>query len=123
MAIYGKYLISARFLNNKLLLFFNVSILYKQMTDLCPLQCVNLACKDPSFLEKHETFVLTLIGLCGSAFGVLFAYFLQSRCKKIKLCCGFMSCDRVPPPDSEIGTHQIVGGPPMQQSAAVTSFA
>lgn len=66
------------------------------MTNLCSIECVNLACKDPSFLEKHETFVLTIIGLGGSAVGVMLAYFLKSRCKKIKVCFGLLSCDRVP---------------------------
>jgi hypothetical protein len=64
--------------------------------DLCPVHCINASCKDPSFLEKHETFVLTIIGLGGSAVGVMLAYFLKSRCKKIKCCFGLFSCDRIP---------------------------
>ena len=70
------------------------------MTELCPVHCVNIACKDPSFLESHETFILTIIGIGSSGLGVLFAYFLQSRCKKIKFCWGCLNCDRVPPVES-----------------------
>ena len=47
------------------------------MTDLCPLHCVNIACKQPSFLEQHETFILTIIGIGGSGLGVLLAYFIK----------------------------------------------
>ena len=72
------------------------------MAELCPVHCVNLSCKDPSFLEKHETFVITIIGIGGSALGILLSYFLKSRCKKIKVCCGLFSCDRVPPVDLPI---------------------
>jgi len=74
---------------------------------LCPIDCVNLSCKDASFLEKHETFVLTIIGLGGSAFGVMFAYFLKSRCKKIKCCFGLFSCDRIPPVDLPIEPTEV----------------
>lgn len=66
------------------------------MTDLCPLHCVNIACKQPSFLEQHETFILTIIGIGGSGLGVLLAYFIKSRCSKIKLCFGCLKCDRTP---------------------------
>ena len=66
------------------------------MTDLCPLHCVNIACKQPSFLEQHETFILTIIGIGGSGLGVLLAYFLKSRCSKIKVCFGCLKCDRTP---------------------------
>ena len=66
------------------------------MTEMCPVYCINAACPLPSFLEKHETFVITIIGLGGSAVGVMLAYFLKSRCKKIKVCFGLFSCDRVP---------------------------
>jgi hypothetical protein len=77
------------------------------MSELCPLECVNIACKDASFMEKHETFILTVIGIVGSGFGVLFAYFLKSRCKKIKVCFALLSCDRVPPVDLPIETVEV----------------
>jgi len=77
------------------------------MTEMCPVYCINAACPLPSFLEKHETFVITIIGLGGSAFGVLFAYFLKSRCRKIKVCFGLFSCDRVPPVDLPIESTDV----------------
>ena len=46
----------------------------------------------PDFLEKHGAWVLTIIGVTTGCLGTLFAYFLKSRCKKIK-ACGF-ECDR-----------------------------
>ena len=46
----------------------------------------------PDFLEKHGAWVLTIIGVATGCLGTLFAYFLKSRCKKIK-ACGF-ECDR-----------------------------
>jgi hypothetical protein len=67
------------------------------MSELCPLHCINVACKEDSFLEKNQTFLLTIIGLGGSAIGILLTYFLKSRCSKIKLLWGCLSCDRVPP--------------------------
>ena len=60
----------------------------------CPIDCVRIACPDPDWLEKHEGFVITIVGLIGGACGVLLTYFLKSRCKKIS-CWGF-SCDREP---------------------------
>ena len=67
----------------------------------CPIECVNIVC-NPSWLEKHESFVLTIVGLAGTGIGVLLSYFLNSRCKNIKTCC--ISCDRdVLPPDNLVG--------------------
>jgi hypothetical protein len=64
------------------------------MTELCPLHCINAGCPQPSFLEEHETFILTIISLAGTGIGVLLAYCLKSRCKKIKFCCGLFSFNR-----------------------------
>ena len=64
------------------------------MTELCPLQCINAACKEASFLEKNQTFLLTIFGLGGSAIGILLSYCIKSRCRKIALCWGCLSCDR-----------------------------
>ena len=47
---------------------------------------------DQDFLEKHGAWVLTIAGLGAGCFGTLVAYFLKSRCKKIKLCG--LECDR-----------------------------
>jgi hypothetical protein len=60
---------------------------------VCPIECIKAGCPDePDFLEKHSTFVITLIGSFGACLGVMFSYFLKSRCKTIKTCC--FECDR-----------------------------
>jgi hypothetical protein len=64
------------------------------MTTQCAIECVRAACPDPDWLEKHEGFVITIVGLLGGACGIMLTYFLKSRCTKIK-CCGF-GCDREP---------------------------
>ena len=48
------------------------------MSGDCPVHCVNVACKEPDWLETHESFVITMAGLFGTAFGVLLSYFLKS---------------------------------------------
>ncbi len=62
-----------------------------EMVD-CPIECVRSACPEPDWLEKHSSFVLTLVGILSGLFGMVFTYFLKSRCKTIK-CCG-LECDR-----------------------------
>lgn len=62
----------------------------------CPIDCVRIACPEPDWLEKHEGFVITIVGLMGGACGVLLTYFLKSRCRKIS--CWGLSCDREPIP-------------------------
>jgi hypothetical protein len=59
---------------------------------LCPLECVNQGCPQPDFLEKHDGFLITLIGSLSAVLGVIFSYCIKSRCKNIKTCC--ISCDR-----------------------------
>ena len=61
---------------------------------MCPVSCVRSACPEPDWLEKHETFVLTVAATLSAALGVMFSFFLKSRCTKIK-CFGF-ACDRQP---------------------------
>ncbi len=61
---------------------------------LCPVSCVRSACPEPDWLEKHETFVLTVVATLSATIGVMFSFFLKSRCTKIK-CFGF-ACDRQP---------------------------
>ena len=58
----------------------------------CPIQCVSIACKEPSWLETHESFLLTILASISALFGGLFAFFLKSRCKKIDCLC--FKCDR-----------------------------
>ena len=59
---------------------------------VCPIDCVNVGCDEPDFLEKHSTFLITLIGSISACLGVVFTYFLKSRCKVIKTPC--FTCDR-----------------------------
>ena len=55
----------------------------------CSPECVNIACNcnHPDWLEKHNSFVLTLCGLVGTATGVVLTYFLKSRCEEIRCFC------------------------------------
>ena len=62
------------------------------MLGLCPLECVNAACSEPDFIEKHGTWLLTVVGVATTFVGGMFAYLLKSRCKKIDCCC--VKCDR-----------------------------
>ena len=60
----------------------------------CPLNCINVACRDPDWLEQHKSFLLTLVGFIGTGFGMLLNYFLRSRCTNIS--CWGLSCVRKP---------------------------
>ena len=68
------------------------------MTDIdCPIECINreLICESPAdFLEKHGSFFLTLFGVLTGVAGLVFTYFLKSRCTEIK-CFGIF-CKRKP---------------------------
>jgi len=57
------------------------------MSGDCPVHCVNVACKEPDWLETHESFVITMAGLLGTGLGVLLSYFLKSRCEVIRIGC------------------------------------
>lgn len=60
---------------------------------VCPIECVKSGCDDPpDFLEKHNGFILTLVASMSACLGIVFTYFLKSRCKNIKCLC--LSCDR-----------------------------
>jgi hypothetical protein len=58
----------------------------------CPLECVSVSCPEPDFLEKHNGFIITLVGSLSAVLGVIFTYCIKSRCRNIKTCC--ISCDR-----------------------------
>lgn len=65
----------------------------------CPISCLdrNLICETPpDWLEKHGTFMMTLVGALGAGCTVVLSYFLKSRCHKLR-CCG-VECDRTPIP-------------------------
>ncbi len=61
---------------------------------LCPIACVTAACPDDTFIQKHETFLLMVIGILSTALTAMLSYFLKSRCTKIK--CFGVSCTRIP---------------------------
>lgn len=58
----------------------------------CPIECVRSGCPSPDFLEKHDSFLITLIGSLSAVLGIVFTYFIKSRCKNIRTPC--ISCDR-----------------------------
>jgi len=58
----------------------------------CPVECIKEICPDPEWLDKHNGFLITLIGALSAVLGVVFSYCLKSRCKNIRFCC--LSCDR-----------------------------
>ena len=60
---------------------------------VCPIECVKSGCNDPpDFLEKHNSFLLTLVASLSACVGIVLTYFLKSRCKNIRTPC--ISCDR-----------------------------
>ncbi len=59
---------------------------------LCPIECVSASCPEADWLEKHNGFLITLIGSFSAVLGVVFSYCIKSRCKNIKTPC--ISCDR-----------------------------
>ena len=62
------------------------------METVCPLECVNVGCDEADFIEKHGTFVLTVVGVVSGTAGMFLTYFLKSRCKHIK--CWGIECTR-----------------------------
>jgi len=62
------------------------------MSEVCPLACVRAGCPEPDWLEKHNGFLITLIGAISACMSVVFAYCIKSRCKNITTPC--VSCDR-----------------------------
>jgi len=63
----------------------------------CPIACINrdLICDSPpDFLDKHSSFLMTVIGIASGGLGIVLTYFLKSRCTEIK--CGCLSCKRKP---------------------------
>jgi len=72
---------------------------------VCPIECVRAACPTPDWLEKHETFTLTMVATVSAAITALLSYFLKSRCTKIK--CFGMSCNRQPLNLDEIANANV----------------
>ena len=74
---------------------------------VCPIECVRAACPSPDWLEKHETFTLTMVATISAFVTAVLSYFLKSRCTKIK--CFGMSCIRQPLPiDSSFNQIEAV---------------
>jgi len=57
----------------------------------CPLECL----ERESWLEKNQTFIMTLIGSMSALVGLILSYCLKSRCHTIK-CGNCIECDRTP---------------------------
>ena len=74
---------------------------------VCPISCVKSGCDSPDFVEKHGAWLLTIFGGVGGLFSICFAFFLKSRCSKIKFGC--LQCDRdvIPADQIEIDSNQI----------------
>ena len=70
---------------------------------VCPVDCLSFC--EESFIQKHETFILTLVASGSTLLGMIFSYLLKSRCSKISLCG--LSCDRVPPQDTPIRSTAV----------------
>ena len=55
---------------------------------MCPFECINSGCVTPDFLERHGSWVLTVIVGVTGCLGMVLTYFLKSRCSRIYCCCG-----------------------------------
>jgi len=74
--------------------------------ELCPVHCVNIGCKDLTFLEKHESFVLTIVASTSAIISMAFTYFLKSRCVNIDFCC--IKCNRQPITSDELNSVAVI---------------
>tara|TARA_R110000822_G_scaffold24748_1_gene75163 strand:- start:1457 stop:1696 length:240 start_codon:yes stop_codon:yes gene_type:complete len=63
-------------------------------TTNCSIDCIIAICPALSFLQKHESFVLSIVGFIGAGVGMILNYFIRSRCTKIRIGC--ISCNRNP---------------------------
>lgn len=55
----------------------------------CPIECIR---PDEDFIQKNGAWLLTVIAGVSGCAGMMFTYFLKSRCKNIKMCG--LSCER-----------------------------
>ena len=53
-----------------------------------------MSCVELTFLQKHESFILTIVGFLSAGGGMILNYFIRSRCTDIKCLC--ISCKRTP---------------------------
>jgi len=56
----------------------------------CPIECIKAF--QETWLEKHESFMVTLIGTVGAILGMCLQCLLRSRCTRIQSIC--VTCDR-----------------------------
>jgi hypothetical protein len=59
------------------------------MGTVCPIECLDIVCREPDFFEKHGAWLIASIT---GIIGMLLTYFVKSRCKRIN-CLG-VSCVR-----------------------------
>ena len=57
----------------------------------CPMDCIRTGCNDNNE-ETRNAFLITLIGSLSAILGLVFSYFIKSRCTNIRTPC--ISCDR-----------------------------
>lgn len=58
----------------------------------CPIECIRTGCNDNNDQDTRNAFLITLIGSLSAVLGLVFSYFLKSRCTNISTPC--ISCDR-----------------------------
>jgi hypothetical protein len=58
----------------------------------CPIECIRTGCNDNNDQDTRNAFLITLIGSLSAVLGLVFSYFLKSRCTNIRTPC--ISCDR-----------------------------
>ena len=68
---------------------------------VCPLACL----RDDTWLEKHESFVLTLTASLSALLGMFLSYCLKSRCTTIKFCG--LHCDRIPLDNVNVNASEV----------------
>ena len=58
---------------------------------ICAIECFE-ACPQQTWLQVHESFVVTTTATIAAVFGMLLQCILRSRCTSIRFGC--LSCDR-----------------------------
>jgi hypothetical protein len=57
----------------------------------CPIECVR-DLEEVDFLQRHGSWLLTVIGGVSMCLAMVLTYFLKSRCKQIRICG--LACER-----------------------------
>lgn len=68
----------------------------------CPLECVNVACDEPDWVQRNGSWLTALIM---GVVGMVLTYFLKSRCYKIGCCGNYCERDvlKGTPDNSKVG--------------------